>query len=876
MKKRVLIADDNSANIYMLETLLKGYGFEVTSAENGREALDKARLNPPDLIVTDILMPVMDGYALCREWKADDTLRHIPLVFYTATYTGSKNEDFALNLGADRFIVKPQEPGILMNILKEVLAENYAVRQVAAKPLEGEMEVFRQYNEILFKKLEKKMSDLEIANQKLRISEECYRSSFRNASDVIYTMDKDLNIISMSPSVERILGYKPQDFIGRSVTDMGHIFTPESFEQAVADISLILKGETITATVYRFIAKDGSIKYGEVSGSPLMREGKIVGIVSVARDITDRKQAEEALQESEAKHRALFEYAGDAIFLMSGETFVDCNFRTLEMFRCTREQIIGQPPYRFSPPLQPDGRDSKEKSLEKIGAAFSGESQFFEWKHCRYDGTLFDAEVSLNSVESEGKVLIQASVRDITERKHQEEELRWMNAFLDSIVENIPDMIFLKDAGELRFVRFNRAGETLLGRSREDMLGKNDYDFFSKEQADFFIEKDRNVLQGKDVVDVPEEPIQTKNKGERILHTKKVPILSAKGEPEYLLGISEDITDRKQAEDALRKSEAKYRSILENMHDAYYELDLEGNLIFFNEALISKSGYSREELMGVNYRQYISPETCKPVSRVFSEIYRTGQPAKFFDYEIIMKGGQIKNLESWADLLFDDNNQPTGFRGMARNITDRKKAEESLKATLDRLRKAFGTTIQVMVSAIEVRDPYTAGHQKRSTDLARAITMEMGLSQDTIEAIRMAGPIHDIGKLSIPAEILSKPTRLTEIEFSLIKEHARTGYEMLKDVESPWPLAQIVYQHHERMDGSGYPRNLQGDEILMEARIMAVADVVEAMASHRPYRPGLGIDAALEEIEKKRGTFYDDAVVDACLRLFREKGYQFQ
>ena len=140
----------------------------------------------------------------------------------------------------------------------------------------------------------------------------------------------------------------------------------------------------------------------------------------------------------------------------------------------------------------------------------------------------------------------------------------------------------------------------------------------------------------------------------------------------------------------------------------------------------------------------------------------------------------------------------------------------------------------------------------------------------------MAGFIHDIGKLSIPAEILSKPTKLTDLEFSLIKEHSRSGYEMLKDVEFPWPLAQIVYQHHERMNGSGYPRNLKGDEIIIEARIMAVADVVEAMASHRPYRPALGIDAALAEIKKNKGIFYDDAVADACLRLFREKGYQLK
>ena len=179
-----------------------------------------------------------------------------------------------------------------------------------------------------------------------------------------------------------------------------------------------------------------------------------------------------------------------------------------------------------------------------------------------------------------------------------------------------------------------------------------------------------------------------------------------------------------------------------------------------------------------------------------------------------------------------------------------------------------------MVSAVEMRDPYTAGHQVRVADLARAIATEMGLDQNKIDGIRMAGSIHDIGKLSIPAEILSKPTKLTDIEFSLIKEHSRSGYEMLKDVESPWPLAEIVYQHHERMNGSGYPRNLKGDEILIEARIMAVADVVEAMASHRPYRPALGIEAALEEIEKNKGILYDNTVADACLRLFREKGYQ--
>jgi putative nucleotidyltransferase with HDIG domain len=226
-----------------------------------------------------------------------------------------------------------------------------------------------------------------------------------------------------------------------------------------------------------------------------------------------------------------------------------------------------------------------------------------------------------------------------------------------------------------------------------------------------------------------------------------------------------------------------------------------------------------------------------------------------------------------SSVIYSDG-KPVGLRGAIIDITDRKRKEEELRQTLESLRKAVGTTIQVMVSAVETRDPYTAGHQIRSAGLASAIATEMGLPQDQIEGIRMAGSIHDIGKLSVPAEILSKPTKLSDIQFSLIKEHARQGYEILKDVESPWPLAEIIHQHHERMDGSGYPRNLKGDDILIEARILAVSDVVESMASHRPYRPALGLDAALAEIENNQGKLYDADVVHACLILFREKGLQ--
>jgi PAS domain S-box-containing protein len=999
MVKKVLIVDDNSTNLYMLETLLKGYGFEVISAENGEDALDKAILNPPDLIVTDILMPVMDGYALCREWKADDTLKHIPLVFYTATYTGSKNEDFALSLGAERFIIKPQEPDKLMNILKEVLEENYVVKQVATKPFEEEMEFFRQYNEILFSKLEKKMLDLEIVNQKLRISEECYRLSFKNASDVIYTMDTDLNIISISPSVEKILGYKPQDFIGRPVSDLGHILTPESFKQAIADISLVLKGDTIAATVYRFIAKDGTIKYGEVSGSPMMREGKIIGIISVARDITDRKRAEEALRtltsrqeailaavpeiimevdnnkvyiwansvgieffgedvigkeaafffegeqetydtvrplfsgaddiiyleswqrrkdgekrllawwcrvlkdesgqvtgalssarditerrqaeeslhESEKKYRELYDFLPIPVYEMDLEANITSANRAIyETFRGTEEDL--KKGFKVWQLLSPEDIDKSSKNIQGL---LKGEQiRGTEYTLMRLDGSVFPAIVISSVIYSDGKpVGLRGAIIDITERRHREQELRRVTTFLDSIVENIPDMIFVKDAGDLRFVRFNRAGENLLGYSRDDLLEKNDYDFFSKEQADFFTEKDRNVLHGKEVVDIAEEPIQTQKKGERILHTKKVPILDANGEPEYLLGISEDITDRKRAEEALRESEERLSKAQKISHVGSWELDLLTNRLIWSDEVYRIFGSQPQEFVATYeaFLDSIHPDDRNAVDAAYSSSLREGRDSYELEHRVVRKHTHdVRYVHERCEHVRDTSGRIVRSVGMVQDITDRKQAEEQLKHTLDSLRKALGTTIQVMVSAVETRDPYTAGHQIRSADLARAIATEMGLPQEKIDGIRMAGSIHDIGKLSIPAEILSKPTKLRNIEFSLIKEHSQKGYEMLKDVESPWSLAEIVYQHHERMDGSGYPRNLKGEDILMEARILAVADVVEAMASHRPYRPGLGIDAALEEIEKNRGTHYDNTVADACLRLFREKGFQLE
>ena len=221
--------------------------------------------------------------------------------------------------------------------------------------------------------------------------------------------------------------------------------------------------------------------------------------------------------------------------------------------------------------------------------------------------------------------------------------------------------------------------------------------------------------------------------------------------------------------------------------------------------------------------------------------------------------------------VFSDSGELLGYRGIARDISERKNALEALKKSRDELHTSLEETVKSLAMAAEKRDPYTAGHQMRVDMLACAIAKELGLPEKQIEGLHFAALLHDIGKISLPSEYLAKPARLSAQERAIIKCHTEVGYEILKNIPFPWPVAEIVYQHHEHLDGSGYPRGLTDTELLLEAKILTVADVVEAMSSHRPYRPSLGLDAALDEIRAGRGILYHAESVDACLRLVAEK-----
>ncbi len=247
-----------------------------------------------------------------------------------------------------------------------------------------------------------------------------------------------------------------------------------------------------------------------------------------------------------------------------------------------------------------------------------------------------------------------------------------------------------------------------------------------------------------------------------------------------------------------------------------------------------------------------------------------GQP--MIDETAILKGHYERMAKKLEDKILELEKANIELKKSEESL---RKKEKERKQTFAKLQKSLEGTINALASAMDKRDPYTAGHQQRVAKLARVIAEEMGLSKDEIHGIRIAGMIHDIGKISVPAEILVRPGRLTDIEFSIIKTHSQVGYDILKDIDFPWPVAEIVLQHHERMDGSGYPQGLSGEKIILGARLMAVADVVEAMSSHRPYRPAFPVEKALEEISQNRGILYDAEVVDTCLKLFKEKRFRF-
>ena len=865
MTARVLIVDDDGNNRLLLETLLKSRGFEVLSAVNGEEGLARARSHHPDLIVSDILMPVMDGYTFCRQLKSDDALKRIPFVFFTASYNTPKDEEFAMSLGAERFVFKPQEPEELIAILEEVLKESRLTPRRAKKPLGEEMEFFRQHNEVLFNQLEKKLLDLEQANERLRMMEEQYRLSFENITDMVLVFDGNLTITSVSPSAERILGYRPEEFVGRPIDDLKTILTPESFQMAVQNIGQILQGEIITSAVYDVIARDGTRKYLDITRSPLVRDGKIDGLVCDARDVTERVLAESARRESE-------ELFGQFMRYFPGSAYIKDSDRRIIYLTGNTEEYFGVKPQEWL------GKRSEDIWPEEIAllsrkddeAVLRGEVVQSISQRPQKDGAHTWITHRFPIHRHNKPPLIGCISLDITGQKQAEENLRESEKRYRELYDFLPIPVYEMDFQSTIPSVTHAIYETFGGTEEDFKRGFKAWQLLTPEAVEQSVENIQRLINGEPLggteyrlkrLDGPEFPA--------IVFSR---LIFEQGKPVGLRGAVVNITDRKRTEEVIRESEANFRRSMDDSPLGIRVVTADGETLYANRAILDMYGYaSIEEFQGVPLKQRYTPESYAAYLARRAKRDRGERDQTEYTIDIVTQNGDIRNVRAFRKQIVW-NGQPHD-QIIYQDITRQIQAEEALRESVGNLRKALGGTIRAIASVVETKDPYTAGHQRRVADIARAIAQEMKLPRERIDGLRMAGIIHDIGKVSVPSEILSSPRKLSSLEFSLIKTHAQSGHDIVREIEFPWPIARIIIEHHERMDGSGYPNALTGDQILPESRILAVADVVEAMATHRPYRPSLGLEAALDEITQNRGRLYDPEVVDACLRLFREKDY---
>ncbi|HUW75799.1 MAG TPA: PAS domain S-box protein [Gallionella sp.] len=502
-------------------------------------------------------------------------------------------------------------------------------------------------------------------------------------------------------------------------------------------------------------------------------------------------------------------------------------------------------------------------------------------RHGSPSGILALYSDTLNAFDAEARKLLTEMAVDISfaldnfvheaERKQAQQEILLKNTILQTQQETTLDAILIVDDNR-RIISYNRQFLDLWAPAA-DIVDKGDDAPLLQSVVDqcldpqAFLERVNYLYEHHDEKSHEEIPL----KNGRVLDRYSAPLNGDDGHYYGRVWYFRDISERKHAERELLDSEQRFRGLVEQSLAGIYIIQ-DGKLVYVNPRAAEIVGLgSVNDMIGKDLKQFIFDADYDKIVENIRELLDKKVPNVALEFRAIHKQGHTITLGANASYAFY-HGQPAVI-GLIQDISVKKRDEERILQYVNQLKSTFMSTVQLATSLSEMRDPYTAGHERRVSDIAVAIATKMGLDEHRIEGIKVAGFLHDIGKISIPAEILVKPGRLTATEYALVQGHAQASYDVLKHVEFPWPVAIIALQHHERMDGSGYPNGLKGDEILLESRIMAVADVVEAMASHRPYRPGLGIDKALTELERGRGSAYDPDVVDICLRLFREQEF---
>lgn len=575
------------------------------------------------------------------------------------------------------------------------------------------------------------------------------------------------------------------------------------------------------------------------------------------------QQSRKELKEHAALHHAVLDSAMDGIVSMNpvGQV-MDWNAMAEEMFGFCREEVLGKDLCTLivPPELQEKHRHGLQQwqQQDHQGRAFHVR---METEGRRADGSIFPIELSITKVQLQNSFFFTGFIRNLTARNQATSQLSQSENKYQNLFNNTADMILIFDVDGF-ILDVNAAELQTLGYAREDLIGKHLLDIVAPE----YRPQTTIALQCLKV-NMPatfRENMMLSSTGKEIPVEVRATAQQEEGRISSIIAVIRDITERKLVEKKLKDEEVRLRTFIAANPVPTVISSADGGIIrYVNPAAESLLGLTGDQLIGRKNTEFmVFPELRE--GRMVALSYVN----KLTDQEILIKTQDGDELVVLTSLVrIDYNGEPAVLAAMY-DISERLRLSGQLSRSLE-------ATIEVIARTEEARDPYTAGHQSRVAALSCALGVAMGLDSDCINGLHWGGMIHDLGKIRLPTEFLTKPTRLSPLEFGLIKEHAQIGYEILKGIDFPWPIADIVRQHHERIDGSGYPQGLKGEQIALESRIVAVADVVEAMANDRPYRSALGIDKALDEIRSGLGIRYDARVAEACLSLFAEKKFSF-